>query len=352
MAAPGIVTVQMQGDDQTKPSCIISGKERFMLFRNLGRTGLKVAALCLGGNVFGWTADERASFAVLDTYAEGGGNFIDTADVYSRWAPGHRGGESETILGNWMRQRGNREQMVIATKVGSQMGAGPNQRGLSRQHIMQAVEASLHRLQTEYIDLYLSHQDDPETPQEETMRAYDDLLRQGKVRYLGASNFSAWRTTRALWESERHGAARYVCVQPPYSLANREAYERELEACCRELGLGVMTYSSLASGFLSGKYRAGKDLPSSQRAEGVQKRYMNERGFAILEAMDRVAAVHDATPAQVALAWILARPGITAPIASATTAEQTRELLLAVDLKLEAEELEALDHASAWQQKP
>ncbi len=322
-----------------------------MIFRKLGRTGLKVAALCLGGNVFGWTADEQASFAVLDTYGEGGGNFIDTADVYSNWAPGHSGGESETILGKWMRQRGNREQMVIATKVGSRMGAGPNQQGLSRQHIMQAVEASLCRLQTNYIDLYLSHWDDPETPQEETMRAYDDLVRQGKVRYLGASNFSAWRTTRALWESDRHGAARYACVQPPYSLANREAYERELEPCCRELGLGVMTYSSLASGFLSGKYRPSRDLPSSQRAQGIQKRYMNEKGFAILEAMDRVAAARDATPAQVALAWILARPGITSPIASATTVAQTRELLGAVELTLAAEEIEALDRASAWQQK-
>ena len=272
-----------------------------MLFRRLGRTGLKVAALCLGGNVFGWTADEQASHAVLDTYVESGGNFIDTADVYSSWAPGHRGGESETVLGRWMRQRGNREQMLIATKVGSRMGAGANDQGLSRQHIMQAVEASLRRLQTEYIDLYLSHQDDLETPQEETLRAYDDLVRQGKVRYLGASNFSAWRTTSALWQSERHGYARYVCIQPPYSLANREAYERELEPCCRELGLGVMTYSSLASGFLSGKYRPGKALPSSQRAQGIQKRYMNERGFAILGKMDGVAEAHQATLAQVAL---------------------------------------------------
>lgn len=320
-----------------------------MQIRKLGRTGLKVAALCLGGNVFGWTADEQASYAVLDTYGEGGGNFIDTADVYASWAPGNSGGESEAILGKWMRQRGNRDRIVIATKVGSRMGADPNQQGLSREHIMQAVEASLRRLQTDYIDLYLAHWDDPETPQDETMRAFDDLVRQGKVRYLGASNFAAWRATRALWESDRRGYARYECVQPPYSLANRETYERELEPCCRELGLGVMTYSSLASGFLSGKYRPGKDLPATARAQGVQKRYMNERGFAILEAIDRVAAAHHATPAQVALAWILARPGITAAIASATTVEQTRELLGAVDLTLEAAEIEELDRVSAWQ---
>lgn len=320
-----------------------------MLFRNLGRSGLKVAALCLGGNVFGWTADERASLAVLDTYAEGGGNFIDTANSYSRWAPGHSGGESERIIGRWMRERGNRDKMIIATKVGGSMGDGPNQRGLSREHIMHEVEASLRYLQTDYIDLYLAHWDDPETPQDETMRAFDDLVRQGKVRYLGASNHGAWRLMGALWQSDKHGYARYVCLQPPYSLANREAYERELESCCHELGLGVMTYSSLASGFLSGKYRSGKDLPSSARAEGVQKRYMNEKGFAVLEAIDRAAAAHHATPAQVALAWIIARPGITSPIASATSTEQTRELLGAVEVKLSAEEIEALDRASAWQ---
>jgi aryl-alcohol dehydrogenase-like predicted oxidoreductase len=320
-----------------------------MLFRNLGRSGLKVAALCLGGNVFGWTADERASFAVLDTYAEGGGNFIDTANSYSRWAPGHSGGESERIIGRWMRERGNRDKMIIATKVGGSMGDGPNQRGLSREHIMHEVEASLRYLQTDYMDLYQAHWDDHETPQDETMRAFDDLARQGKVRYLGASNHSAWRLMGALWQSDKHGYARYECLQPPYSLANREAYERELEPCCRELGLGVITYSSLASGFLSGKYRSGKDLPSSARAEGVQKRYMNEKGFAVLEAIDRAAAAHHATPAQVALAWIIARPGITSPIASATSIEQTRELLGAVGLKLSAEEIETLDRASAWQ---
>lgn len=320
-----------------------------MLFRNLGRSGLKVAALCLGGNVFGWTADERASFAVLDAYVEGGGNFIDTANSYSRWAPGHSGGESETIIGRWMRERGNRDKMIIATKVGGSMGDGPNQHGLSRQHIMHEVEASLRYLQTDYIDLYQAHWDDPDTPQDETMRAFDDLVRQGKVRYLGASNHSAWRLMGALWQSDTHGYARYECLQPPYSLANREAYERELESCCRELGLGVITYSSLASGFLSGKYRSGKDLPSSARAEGVQRRYMHEKGFAILEAIDHVAAAHHATVAQVALAWIIARPGITSPIASATSAEQARELLGAVELKLSAEEIKGLDEASAWQ---
>ncbi len=322
-----------------------------MQFRKLGRTGLKVAALCLGGNVFGWTADQEASFAVLDAYVEGGGNFIDTADVYARWAPGSTGGESETILGRWMRARGNRAQIILATKVGSRMGDGPNEQGLSRQHIMQAVEASLRRLQTDYIDLYQAHYDDPDTPPDETMQAFDDLVHQGKVRYLGASNFSAWRLTRSLWESEKHGYARYECVQPPYSLVNRETYERDLEACCRELGLGVITYSSLAGGFLSGKYRAGKDLPVTARAQTVQRRYMHERGFAILEQVEHVAARHGATPAQVALAWILARPGITAPIASATSVGQVRELLGALDLTLEADEIEALARVSAWKQE-
>jgi aryl-alcohol dehydrogenase-like predicted oxidoreductase len=318
-----------------------------MELRQLGRTGLKVAPICLGGNVFGWTIDEPTSFAVLDAYVEGGGDFIDTADVYSRWAPGHSGGESERVLGNWLKARGNRDKLVIVTKVGSAMGDSPRERGLSRVRIMTAVEASLRRLQTDYIDLYLSHYDDPDTPPDETMRAYDDLVRAGKVRYVGASNYSAWRLMRALWAADRHNTVRYEALQPLYNLARREAYERELEPMCREMGLGVITYSSLASGFFSGKYRRGEPLPTTARSRGVETNYMNERGFRILDAVQRVANNLGATSGQVALAWIIARPGITAPIASATSVEQVRELLGAADVRLDAAALATLDEASA-----
>ncbi|MGH2363620.1 MAG: aldo/keto reductase [Chloroflexota bacterium] len=319
-----------------------------MQMRRLGQTGLKVAPLCLGGNPFGWTVDEAQSFAVLDAYAEGGGNFIDTADAYSMWVPGNSGGESEAILGSWLKSRGNRRAMVVGTKVYSPMGKGPNDRGLSRQHIMQAVEDSLRRLQTDYIDLYMSHYDDPETPLEETLRAYDDLVRQGKVRYIGASNHSAWRLTRALWVSDKQGWVRYESLQPRYNLVDREPYERDLEAACQEQGLGVITYYGLASGFLSGKYRKGAPLPKSGRAAAVERGYMNDRGFAILDQVERAALAHSATPAQVALAWVLARPSITAPIASATTPEQVRDLLGAAEVTLSAESLAALDAASTW----
>lgn len=315
--------------------------------RQLGRTGLEVAPLCLGGNVFGWTADEAASFAVLDAYVEGGGNFIDTADTYSTWVDGHTGGESETIIGRWMRARGNRDALVIATKLGKPMGTGPNDRGLSRQYMLREVEASLRRLQTDVIDLYQAHEDDQTTPLEETMGAFDDLVRQGKVRAIGASQHSAERVAEALSVSGLHGYVRYTCMQPLYNLMARSVYEGALENLCREQGLGVITYSSLASGFLTGKYRPDKELPTSQRAAGIQQRYMNERGWTVLAAVDRVAAAHHATPAQVALAWIMARPGITAPIASGTSAAQVRELLGAVELRLSDEEITALNAASA-----
>lgn len=319
-----------------------------MLTRKLDRTDMEVAALCLGGNVFGWTTDEETSFAVLDTYFAGGGNFIDTADVYSTWVPGHTGGESEAIIGRWMSTRKNRDRVVIATKIGSRMGTAPNARGLSQRYIMEEVEASLKRLQTDYIDLYQAHQDDQDTPLDETLGAFNDLVRQGKVRHIGASNYSASRLRQALQISDQHGYTRYVSVQPPYSLVNREAYERELEPLCLEQGLGVITFSSLASGFLSGKYRSGKDLPSSPRAKGVKDRYMNEKGFRVLAQLDRVAAAHHVSVAQVALAWIIARPSITAPIASATSVAQARELLSAVNLKLSQEDIAALDRVSAW----
>lgn len=317
--------------------------------RRLGRSGLKVAPICLGGNVFGWTVDEPGAFAVLDAYVEGGGDFIDTADSYSRWIPGHVGGESERILGDWMRVRANREKIVIATKVGSAMGTGARERGLSRDWIMTEVEASLRRLQTDYIDLYQAHFDDPDTPIEETMRAFDDLARAGKVRYLGASNYSAWRLTRALWVSDCHDFSRYDALQPLYNLVRRAGYERDLEPLCLDQGLGVITYSSLAGGFLSGKYHRGQKLPETARAAGVEKNYFNDRDWAILDAVEAVAANYQATPAQVALAWIMSRPGITAPIASATTVEQTHELLGAAELHLDDEALTILDRASAWQ---
>lgn len=315
--------------------------------RQLGRTGLEVAPLCLGSNVFGWTADEAASFAVLDAYVAGGGNFIDTADTYSTWVSGHTGGESETIIGRWMRARGNRDALIIATKLGKLMGTGPDDRGLSRQYMLREVEASLRRLQTDVIDLYQAHEDDQTTPLEETMGAFDELVRQGKVRAVGASQHSPERVAEALKVSDEHGYTRYTCMQPPYHLMNRAVYEGALEALCREQGLGVITYSSLASGFLTGKYRPDKDLPASARAAGIQRQYMNEKGWAVLAAVDRVAAAHNATPAQVALAWNMARPGITAPIASGTSAEQVRELLGAAELRLSDEEMAALNAASA-----
>jgi aryl-alcohol dehydrogenase-like predicted oxidoreductase len=313
-----------------------------MLTRNLGRTGLKVTAFCLGGNTFGRATDQTASEAVLDAFLEAGGNFVDTADSYTR-------GESENVLGRWMQARGNRSRVVIATKVCSPMGDGPNDRGLSRQHIMDGVEASLRRLQTDYLDLYQAHRDDPETPLDETLRAFDDLISQGKVRYIGSSNYRSWRLAEALGESRRHGRARFESLQPKYNLMFRDEYERELEPLCREQGVGVITYSSLGSGFFSGKYRRGQPLPTTARAAGVERDYFNERGWTILDAVERVANAHGATVAQVALAWIVQRPGITAPIASATTPEQIRELVGCVDLKLSQEAISELDAASAWQ---
>jgi aryl-alcohol dehydrogenase-like predicted oxidoreductase len=321
-----------------------------MLMRRLGRTGLKVAALCLGGNTFGWTTDQQASEAVLDAYLDHGGNFIDTADVYSRWAPGNSGGESEAALGTWMQARGNRARVIIATKVMGPMGPGPNDSGLSRTHIMEGVEASLRRMKTDYIDLYQAHWDDRETPLDETLRAFDDLVRQGKVRYIGASNYAAWRLTRGLWESDRRGYVRYESLQPKYNLVFRDEYERELEPLCLEQQIGVIPYSTLGSGFLSGKYRAGQPLPATARAAGVQKGYMTDRGFAVLEAIDKVVARTGATPAQVALSWLAHRPGITAPIASATSVGQLKELIAGIDLVLDPDARATLDAASAWRE--
>lgn len=298
----------------------------------------------LGGNVFGWTLDEAASFRVLDAYVDAGLNFIDTADIYSTWVPGHAGGESETIIGNWLKASGKRPKIVLATKVGMQMGSG--KKGLKKAYILEAVEDSLRRLRTDFIDLYQSHQDDPETPLEETLDAFAQLIKQGKVRAIGASNYGAARLVEALRVSERNGLPRYESLQPKYNLCERGEYEADLEPLARKEGLGVIPYYGLASGFLTGKYRSEADLSKSVRGAGVKK-YLNPKGFAILAALDEAARKFNATPGKVALAWLMARPGITAPIASATSVEQVKDLAGAAELELDAASLEALDRASA-----
>lgn len=311
--------------------------------RKLGNSGLEVSPICFGGNVFGWTVDESTSFKLLDTFISSGFNFIDTADVYSRWVPGHQGGESEAILGKWMKQRGNRSSVIVATKAGVEMG--PEKKGLSKAYILSAAEDSLKRLQTDYIDLYQSHVDDPGTPMEETLEAYAQLIHQGKARAIGASNFTAERLSLALQVSRQHGFPRYESLQPLYNLYDRAVYETALEPLCRKEGLGVIPYFSLAKGFLTGKYRSEKDLPKSVRGQGA-KNYMNERGFRILAALDELAAQYRATPAQVALAWLIARPSITAPIASATNLDQLNDLTASANLHLNDASIDLLNHAS------
>jgi aryl-alcohol dehydrogenase-like predicted oxidoreductase len=313
--------------------------------RQLGKSGLEVSPLCFGGNVFGWTVDEKTSFELLDAFVSAGFDFIDTADVYSRWASGNKGGESEAIIGEWMKQRGNRDKIIVATKLGMEMG--PDKKGLAKSYILRSVEDSLRRLQTDYIDLYQSHQDDPETPLEETLEAYAQLIEQGKVRAIGASNYSAERLAESLKVSEQNRFPRYESLQPLYNLYDRADYEKELEPICREKGLGVISYYSLASGFLTGKYRSEEDLSKSVRGKGVKK-YLNERGFRILKALDEVASQHDSTPARIALAWLIARPGITAPIVSATSLEQLNDLVEATKLELDQSSIELLNQASAW----
>ena len=310
--------------------------------RRLGRSDLMVSPLCLGGNVFGWTADEATSFKVLDAYADAGLNFIDTADVYSRWAPGNTGGESESIIGKWMKARGNRDAVIIATKVGSEMG--PGRKGLSRKHIRESVEASLRRLQTDHIDLYQSHRDDPETPQSETLSTYAELIDEGKVRAIGASNFTAARLREALDTSAKMGLPRYETLQPLYNLFDRSELEGDLEKVCLDNAISVISYSSLASGFLTGKYRSERDFGKSVRG-GRMGNYLNERGLRVLAALDQVALHHAATPAQVALAWLMSRPGIAAPIASATSLDQLQDMIAAARLRLEPSDIEKLDRA-------
>jgi aryl-alcohol dehydrogenase-like predicted oxidoreductase len=307
----------------------------------IGKSGIHVAPLCLGGNVFGWTIDEKRSFEVLDAFVSEGFNFIDTADIYATWAG--KGGESETVIGRWMKARKKRSSVVIATKVGKEMGPGMS--GLSRKYIRKAVEASLKRLQTDYIDLYQSHTDDTATPLEETMRAFGDLIREGKVKAAGASNYSAERLLEALRVSEKAGVQRYECLQPHYNLCERPLFESALEKVCIENKLGVIPYYSLASGFLTGKYRRKDDASKSVRGGGAI-RYLNDRGNRILDALDDIARSHHATPAAVSLAWLIARPSVTAPIASATSVSQVSEIARAASLQLTKEEVARLDRAS------
>lgn len=305
---------------------------------------MEVRPFALGGNVFGWTADEKTSHQILDAYVGDGFDFIDTADTYSVWVPGHEGGESETIIGNWLKKSGKRNKVVLATKVGGRMGDGRG--GLKKEYIVREAEASLKRLKTDYIDLYFTHYDDMETPVEETLAAYQDLIRGGKVRYIGISNASPVRIRESLEAASQKGLPEYVCLQPEFNLFDREIYETEYEPVADELGLGVVTYYSLASGFLTGKYRRTEDIASSPR-EGQLKNYMNERGQRILDALHQVADHYDATPAQIALAWLLARPSVTAPIASVSKPAQL-DILKAVDIHLSQEAVIKLNEASAY----
>jgi len=316
-----------------------------MTKRTLGKTDLHVAPLTFGGNAFGWTIDEATSFELLDAFTVAGFNLVDTADVYSRWKPGNTGGESETIIGNWMKERGNRKDVIVATKVGSDMGQG--KKDISKAYILKAVEDSLRRLQTDYIDLYQTHWDDDVTPVEETLDAYQQLVKEGKVRWIGASNLSPARLQASLDASKKHGYPQYQTFQPHYNLYDREVFEKELAGICEANHLGVINYYSLASGFLTGKYRSEADFGKSVRG-GAMKNFLNDRGLRILKALDEVAAELNTKPASVAIAWLIARPGITAPIASATNKEQLNDLVKAVSLKLESHHVDALNKASDW----
>ena len=317
-----------------------------MQYRKLGNSGLKVAALCLGTMQFGWSADETASFEIMDAYTAAGGNFLDTADVYSSWIPGNSGGESETIIGRWLKSRANRQLMVVATKFNGRLWAGPNGDGLSRGHVMQAVDDSLRRLQTDYIDLYQTHWPHYDTPQEETMRALDDLVKAGKVRYIGASNEPAWRLCKAMWISDKYNLNRFISLQPPYSLVKRAEFERELEALCLDQGIGLIPYSPLQAGFLTGKYRRDT-IPNSVRAEGLKK-FFTEANFALIDLLEERGKPYGASVAQMALAWLLQRPVMTAPIIGANTTAQLEDILGSLNVHLTPEDVEAIDKASNW----
>nr|WP_121273706.1 aldo/keto reductase [Pedobacter schmidteae] len=314
--------------------------------RKLGNTDLFVSPITFGGNVFGWTIDEKKSFEILDGFTDAGFNFVDTADSYSHWAPGNKGGESETIIGNWMAQKKNRQQVIIATKVGSIPGS--DKKSLAKNYILKCVDESLTRLKTDYIDLYQSHYDDLETPIEDTLEIYDRLIRAGKIRWIGASNFSAARLTKALETAQKLSLPKYQSFQPEYNLYKREGYEKEMEKVVTTHQLGVINYYALASGFLTGKYRNEADENKSKRGPGIRKYYFNERGFKILDALDQVSEQYNANPASIALAWLIARPSVTAPIASVTNMTQLDDLITAADIKLNIEDIAILDQASAW----
>jgi aryl-alcohol dehydrogenase-like predicted oxidoreductase len=313
--------------------------------KQLGKTDLKIAPLAFGGNVFGWTIDEQTSFQLLDAFVAGGMNLIDTADVYSKWVPGNKGGESETIIGNWMNKRNNRRSVIIATKVGGDMGQG--KKDVSRKHILEAVENSLKRLQTDYIDLYQTHWDDDTTPVEETLEAYSQLIKEGKVRWIGASNISLERLKASLAASDQNGYPRYETLQPLYNLYERKDFEETFQPFCVDNNISTITYFSLASGFLTGKYRSDADLSKSQRGGGAKK-YLNERGFKILAALESVAKECGSALASISLAWLMSRPSVAAPIASATNPEQLTSLLASTTLKLSSDALKILNDASEY----
>jgi aryl-alcohol dehydrogenase-like predicted oxidoreductase len=312
--------------------------------RSLGRSGIQVAPFALGGNVFGWTVKESGAFKILDEFTQSGFDIIDTADVYSTWVPGNKGGESETIIGEWLNRRKNRKDLVICTKVAKPMGPGKS--GLSRKYIRQAVEDSLKRLQTDYIDLYQSHDDDPQTAMEETLSTFTELIKEGKVRVIGASNFTADRLAKALDISKANSYARYETLQPPYNLYDR-SFEKDLQPLCVTEGIGVISYYGLASGFLTGKYRTEQDLDKSVRGQGVRK-YLDAKGMKILTALDEVSAKYHTSPATIALAWLMTRPGVVAPIASATSVAQLKDLLKATTINLDAESVQLL----SFEEKP
>ena len=324
-----------------------------MEYRKLGKSGLEVSELALGTMQFGWTADEETAFGIMDAYAEAGGNLIDTADIYSSWVDGNPGGVSEEIIGRWLKARGNRQRIVLATKVRGRMWDGPNGEGLSRAHILTAVDDSLRRLQTDYIDLYQTHWFDADTPVEETMRVLDDLVRAGKVRYVGCSNHPAWRLAESLWASDRHGLVSYVSLQPHYNLVHRAEFEREMADLVEKHAIGVVPYSPLAGGFLTGKYRPDQPLPDSARAGRIRERYLGDtdssgRYAALLDGMAEIGQTHGQGIAQVALAWLLSNPLVTAPIIGANSVEQLQDSLAAIGFHLSEAEVEVLNELSDW----
>ncbi len=320
-----------------------------MEYRRLGRTGLKVSTICLGTMQFGWTAPSTTAHDIMNKAVELGCNFIDTADVYSRWVDGNDGGVSEQIVGDWLQKSGvRREDIVLATKVRGQMGDGPNDQGLSRQHILNAVEDSLDRLQTDYIDLYQVHWPDNETPLDETLTVLNDLTRSGMVRYIGCSNYPAWLLAKSLWISDVKNLIRFDSLQPHYSLMHRAEFERELEPLCLDQGIGVIPYSPLAAGFLTGKYRRDTPLPESARADGIRDKYMNDQGFSAVEKLEEIGKEHDATVAQMAIAWVLANTAVTSAIIGANSIAQLEDTIKGADITLSADEKEAINTTTSW----